>query len=143
MMVSLLIAGTVFYYIGKISDVNQIPSMDKIILLSSIIIYILGFSISWGPVAWIICSEVFPLEGREVGMTITTMINWTFAGLVMGFALSFMHAFGNFSILFMFAGFCLLSILFLKLFVPETKGISLEELEMKLKSGIPLRKIGK
>jgi len=34
--------------------------------------------------------EIFPLEGREVGMTINTMINWTFVGLVMNYALSFM-----------------------------------------------------
>jgi SP family galactose:H+ symporter-like MFS transporter len=75
-------------------------------------------------------------------MTITTMVNWTFAGLVMGNALSFMNAHGNASIFFVFGGFCLLAILFVAMFVPETKGITLEEMEFNLKAGVPLRRLG-
>ena len=62
-------------------------------------------------------------------MTITTMVNWLFAGVVMANALSFMELYGNASIFFVFAAFCLLSLFFLKLFVPETKNISLENIE--------------
>ncbi len=47
------------------------------------VVYIFGFAVSWSRVVWLVCSEIFPLEGREVGMTIATMVNWTFAGLVM------------------------------------------------------------
>ena len=112
------------------------------VLLISAIVYIFGFAVSWGPVVWLVCSEIFPLEGREVGMTITTMVNWTFAGLVMANALSFMERFGNASIFYVFAGFCVLAIVFVCLFVPETKGITLEELEFNLKSGVRLRELG-
>jgi SP family galactose:H+ symporter-like MFS transporter len=94
-------------------------------------------------VAWLVCSEIFPLEGREVGMTITTMVNWTFAGLVMANALSFMQAHGNSSIFYVFAGFCLLAIAFVAFYVPETKGITLEEMEFNLKNGVRLRDLGK
>jgi SP family galactose:H+ symporter-like MFS transporter len=106
------------------------------------VVYIFGFACSWGPVAWVVCSEVFPLKGREIGMTVTTMVNWTFAGLVMANALSFMRAFGNASIFFVFAGFCVLAIIFLKLFVPETKNVSLEKIEKDLENNVPLRQIG-
>lgn len=142
MMVTLASAGLAFMRIGNISDPSQIGMMPKMVLLISVIIYIFGFAVSWGPVAWLICSEVFPLEVREVGMTITTIVNWTFAGLVMGNALSFMKAHGSASIFFVFAAFCLLSMLFLKLFVPETKGVTLEEIEEKLKSGVALKNLG-
>ena len=98
---------------------------------------------SWGPVVWLVCSEIFPLEGREVGMTITTMVNWTFAGLVMNYALSFMNRFGNASIFYLFAGFCVVAIVFVAAFVPETKGITLEELEFNLKNGVRLRDLGR
>jgi SP family galactose:H+ symporter-like MFS transporter len=60
----------------------------------------------------------------------------------MGNALSFMNAHGNASIFFVFGGFCLLAILFVAMFVPETKGITLEEMEFNLKAGVPLRRLG-
>ncbi|MDQ5920886.1 MAG: transporter, family, galactose:H+ symporter, partial [Pseudomonadota bacterium] len=120
MMIAMFTAGMIFYLMGNITDPSQINMMPKVILLISAIIYIFGFAISWGPVAWIICSEVFPLECREFGMTITTMVNWTFAGIVMGNALNFMHTYGNFSIFIVFDGFCLVSMVFLKFFVQRS-----------------------
>ncbi|MEN9946313.1 MAG: hypothetical protein RLZZ293_699 [Pseudomonadota bacterium] len=142
MLITMIIAGFAFASIANISDPSLIPSDLKIMLLVAVVVYIFGFAISWGPVIWLVCSEIFPLEVREVGMTITTMVNWSFAGLVMANALSFMHKFGNASIFFVFAGFCLFSMLFLKLFVPETKGITLEHLEANLKNGTPLNQLG-
>lgn len=142
MILTMLSAGFAFQSIGTVSDPSLIGGGPKALLLVSIIIYIFGFAVSWGPVVWLVCSEIFPLEGREVGMTITTMVNWTFAGLVMNYALSFMNAFGNASIFYLFAGFCVVAILFVSLFVPETKGITLEELEFNLKKGVALKNLG-
>ncbi|OQA13256.1 MAG: Galactose-proton symporter [bacterium ADurb.Bin363] len=128
--------------IKEILNQTDRDATSKTILIISIIVYIFGFAVSWGPVVWLVCSEIFPLEGREVGMTITTMVNWTFAGLVMSNALTFMQVFGNASIFFLFSVFCILSIVFVALVVPETKGITLEQLELNLKSGKKLRDIG-
>lgn len=89
MCVTMLAAGFSFMAISGITDPAQIGGFPKFILLISIIVYIFGFAFSWGPVAWLICSEFFPLEGREVGLTITTMINWTFTGFVMQYSLTF------------------------------------------------------
>ncbi len=142
MVITMVASGLAFQAIGNISDPSLISGTPKMVLLVSTILYIFGFAVSWGPVVWLVCSEVFPLEGREVGMTITTMVNWTFAGLVMANALSFMRTFGNASIFYVFAGFCVVAILFVALFVPETKGITLEELEFNLKKGVRLRNLG-
>lgn len=142
MLLTMTTAGITFTQLNGIEP-SQIGNLPKMILLASVIVYIFGFAVSWGPVAWLVCSEVFPLEGREAGMTITTIVNWSFAGLVMGNALSFMHNHGNASIFFVFATFCGLAIVFLKFFVPETKGISLEQLEIKLKAGNALKNIGR
>ncbi len=143
MLVTMVASGLAFQSIGNVSDPSLIGGAPKMLLLISVIIYIFGFAVSWGPVVWLVCSEIFPLEGREVGMTITTMVNWTFAGLVMANALSFMSVYGNASIFYVFAGFCVLAILFVRLFVPETKKITLEELEFNLKKGVRLRDLGK
>jgi SP family galactose:H+ symporter-like MFS transporter len=142
MLVTMIAAGVTFQMVGSVSDPAMIGSTPKAVLLASVILYIFGFAVSWGPVVWLVCSEIFPLEGREIGMTITTMVNWTFAGLVMANALSFMQAHGNASIFYVFAGFCALAVVFVALFVPETKGITLEEMEFNLKNGVRLRDLG-
>jgi len=142
MLITMLAAGFAFQSIGSVSDPSLISGAPKTLLLISVIVYIFGFAVSWGPVVWLVCSEIFPLEGREVGMTITTMVNWTFAGLVMANALTFMKTYGNASIFFVFAALCVLAIVFVALFVPETKGITLEELEFNLKKGVRLRDLG-
>jgi len=53
-----------------------------------------------------------------------------------------MQAHGNASIFYVFAGFCALAVAFVALFVPETKGITLEEMEFNLKNGVRLRDLG-
>lgn len=136
MGITMLAAGLAFKYIGGVTDPTLISGTPKLVLLIAIIVYIFGFAVSWGPVAWLVCSEIFPLKGREIGMTITTMVNWTFAGLVMRYALSFMDVFGRPSLFYLFSGFCVLAIIFVAKFVPETKGITLEELEEKIKKNI-------
>ncbi|HJO93358.1 MAG TPA: sugar porter family MFS transporter [Victivallales bacterium] len=143
MGISMVTAGLSFLAIGNVTDPSLIGSVPKVILLISAVVYVLGFAFSWGPCVWLVCSEIFPIEGREIGMTLTTMVNWTFAAMVMGYSLTFMHLFGNYSIFILFAVFCGLAILFLKFFVPETKGISLEEIEFNLKKGKKLKDLGK
>jgi SP family galactose:H+ symporter-like MFS transporter len=79
---------------------------------------------------------------RELGMTVTTMVNWTFAGLLMDNALTFMQTYGNASIFFQFAVFCVLAVAFVAAFVPETKGVTLEQIEGNLKAGKKMRSLG-
>lgn len=142
MFTTMLAAGFTFQYISGIKDPALIGTIPKAILLISSIIYIFGFAIGWGPCVWLVCSEIFPLEGREVGMTITTMINWTFTGILMANALTFMKTYGNASIFYLFAFFTIISFFFVAFMVPETKGITLEKLEANLKNGKKLRKLG-
>jgi len=143
MFVTMIAAGVAFKMIGAQTDPAAIGLAPKVILIISAIVYIFGFAVSWGPVAWLVCSEVFPLKGREVGMTITTMVNWTFAGLLMDNALTFMKNYGNSSIFYLFAAFCVLAVIFVAGFVPETRGVTLEKIEENLKAGKRLRDLGK
>lgn len=139
MAISLLIVGFAFLSIVP----HQIPSnVIKVTLLLGVLVFIFGFACSWGPVAWVVCCEIFPLKGREIGVIVTTMVNWLFVGVVASTSLSIMRAWGNASIFFIFSGFCVLAMVFLKFFVPETKGIPLEEIELNLEHGRKLREIG-
>lgn len=97
-------------------------------------IYILGFAVSWGPLAWVMIGEIFPLSVRGIGTSIGSAANWIGNFIVSQFFLMLLAAFHNnvggpFAI---FAVFALLSIPFVIRFVPETKGRSLEEIEEEL-----------
>ncbi|GEO69151.1 sugar porter family MFS transporter [Levilactobacillus acidifarinae] len=98
-------------------------------------IYIFGFAISWGPIAWVLIGEIFPLSVRGIGSSIGSAANWIGNFLVSQFFLVLLDAFHNnvggpFAI---FAVFAVLSLFFVHYLVPETRGKSLEQIEMDLR----------
>ncbi|MED7788247.1 sugar porter family MFS transporter [Francisella sp. 19X1-34] len=141
-MATALIVVAICFYALDIAHVHS--AFPKYILLVACLVYIFGFACSWGPVAWIICSEIFPQNVREFGMTITTVVNWTFVWIVVAYSNVIMDAgaWGKPMIFVSYAIFCVIAVVFLKLFVPETKGVSLEKIEDNLISGKKLRDLG-
>jgi len=100
-----------------------------------IAIYIFGFAISWGPIAWVTIGEIFPLSVRGIGSSIGSAANWIGNFLVSQFFLVMLSYFHNnvggpFAV---FAVFAVLSMVFVHYLVPETRGKSLEEIEMELR----------
>ncbi|MFB5192153.1 sugar porter family MFS transporter [Alicyclobacillus fastidiosus] len=96
--------------------------------------YISFFSISWGPVVWVMLSEIFPLSIRGAGMGIGAVFNWA-ANLVV--SLTFPALLAKFGISALFISYGLvgvLSIIFVGKYVSETKGRSLEQIEMDLRN---------
>ncbi|XP_077989711.1 solute carrier family 2, facilitated glucose transporter member 8-like isoform X2 [Glandiceps talaboti] len=97
--------------------------------LTSMIVYIISFSLGWGAIPWLVMSEIFPSRARGVASGIATLVNWTCAFIV---TLTFVHmsdAMSNQGVFWFFAGVCFLGIVFVFFIVPETKGRSLEEIE--------------
>ncbi len=143
MLIALLIAGGIFHM--KIHEANLVGQY-KIILLFAVLLYIFAFAISLGPITWIIASEIFPLKTRDVGMTCAILVNWLSVGVVARFSgpiISSQGAVGATKIFFFFAACCLVGLFFVRLFVPETKGVSLEEIEKNLSMGKRMRHIGR
>ena len=100
-----------------------------------IAVYIFGFAISWGPIAWVTIGEIFPLSVRGIGSSIGSAANWIGNFLVSQFFLVMLAYFHNnvggpFAV---FAVFAVLSMFFVHYLVPETRGKSLEEIEMALR----------
>jgi SP family xylose:H+ symportor-like MFS transporter len=98
-------------------------------------IYIAGFSLSWGPVVWVMLAEIFPNSIRNRAMAIAVAAQWfmnwvvtvTFNIMDGSTALnaSFNHGFAY----WLYGGFSLLSLIFVWKFVPESKGVSLEAMK--------------
>jgi MFS transporter, SP family, galactose:H+ symporter len=107
-----------------------------------LLVFIIGFATSAGPLIWVLCSEVQPTKGRDFGIAASTLTNWV-ANFVVGLTfLSMLHSFGNGVTFGIYALFNLAFLFFTFFMVPETKGISLEGIEANLMSGKPLRRIG-
>ena len=139
MFITLVLIGTEFF---RIERGMQIHNLGPTIILGSCLVYLLAFGFSLGPLIWVICAEIFPLQVRDFGVTVTTMTNWIGNYFVVRFSLSIMNKWGGSTLFFSFAFFCLLGFVLIGRYTPETKGVSLEELESNLKKGKKLRDLG-
>jgi len=107
-----------------------------------LLIFIIAFAVSAGPLIWVLCSEVQPIEGRDFGIAISTFTNWT-ANFVVGLTfLSMLTGLGSGATFGVYAALNAAFVLITIFFVPETKGIALEAIEANLMAGKPLRQIG-
>ena len=97
--------------------------------VTSMIIYIAGFSVGWGALPWLLSSEIIPMRVRGVGMGMATFANFSFAAIVTGGFEGYQQSVRPWGTFWSFGIICLLSVVFVALFIPETKGKSLEEIE--------------
>ncbi|WP_157966293.1 sugar porter family MFS transporter [Oceanibium sediminis] len=93
--------------------------------------YIAFFAVSLGPLPWLYMSELFPLALRSRGMALASVANWAcnFA-VVFGFPVVVAH-FGAPATFAIFAAFCATGAVFSWVYAPETKGVTLEEIELR------------
>lgn len=135
-------------YIGLILMIVSLLLMsfglsgNKILLFSSMLLYVIGFGISLGPITWLMIAEIFPLSVRGVGSSLATAVNWISNGLV---AFGFIHLVQDMGLqgtILIFAVISVFSLLFIYYVVPETKGCTLEKIEHNLNSGVSAKALG-
>ncbi|MDA3921669.1 MAG: sugar porter family MFS transporter [Salinisphaera sp.] len=123
-------------HIGADSTVLQYTAMG------AVLVFVVGFAMSAGPLIWTLCAEIQPIQGRDFGIGASTGANWIGNYCVGQFFPVMLAGIGGpwtFGILALVNA---LFIVFVLKFVPETKGISLEKIEKNLLSGKPLKQIG-
>ena len=91
-------------------------------------IYEINFGYSWGPGAWVLVSEVFPLGVRAKGISIGGSSNWL-NNFAIGQATPDMVAAMSYGTFIFFGVVCFLAAGFVWWFVPETKNLTLEEMD--------------
>ena len=97
-------------------------------------VYIFFFAASWGPVVWVVTSEIYPLKVRAKCMSISTASNWILNfGIAYGTPYMVGEGPGNADlgpkIFFLWGGFCIVAIVFVYFMVYETSKLSLEEVD--------------
>jgi len=134
-------AGIAMFYLGiycKLSNsLNQLPPQDAgaNAAVAMIHIYAIFYGFSWNGIPWLYTSEILPTRVRTLGMAIGVCIQWL-SQFVVVYSLPYMIkgiGYGT----FIFFGTCtVLAFLFAWFFVPETKGVSIEDMGLLFGAGV-------
>lgn len=97
-----------------------------------ILTFIASHAVGQGAVIWVFISEIFPNSVRAAGQAWGTGTHWVFAALITMLGEVVIEAFPGWTVFAFFAAFMVLQLLFTHFMMPETKGVSLEELQDQL-----------
>ncbi len=116
---------------------------EQFFTVAMLLIFIVGFAMSAGPLIWTLCSEIQPLKGRDFGIGCSTLTNWVANAIVGWSFLPLLNGIGEARTFWLYAAFNAVFIVFTFWLVPETKGATLEAIERNLMAGKRLREIGR
>lgn len=98
-----------------------------------LVLYIAGYSASLGSLFWLVISEIYPLQIRSLAMSFVTAIQWSANLIVVLTFLSILNWIGPVYTFWMYAFMCIASFVFCYVAVPETRGITLEQIEANMR----------
>jgi sugar porter (SP) family MFS transporter len=101
------------------------------IVPACIFAFIAAHAVGQGAVIWVFISEIFPNRHRAEGQTLGCFTHWIFAALLTTFFPSIVTAFAPGCVFAFFCGMMVLQLVWVKFFVPETKGVPLEEMQKR------------
>ncbi|KAJ7476954.1 hypothetical protein B0H11DRAFT_2031380 [Mycena galericulata] len=130
---------------GQVAADGSVNLAAQRVLIAFVCFYIAFFATSWGPVAWVVTGEIFPLNIRAKGMSLSVASNWLWnfgigyatpylvdsstKGQPNGVATAALHV----KVFFIWGSTCLGCLVFAYFFIPETKGLSLEQIDLLYK----------
>lgn len=129
MTITLVVLGTFFYIRDDMHmDVSKLGWLP----LTSLMIYLLGFSLAFGPIPWLMMGEILPAKIRGGAASICTAFNWLCTFIVTKTFHNILVAIGPAGTFWLFGCICFIGLFFVVVCVPETRGKSLEQIENKL-----------
>nr|CAD1837231.1 unnamed protein product [Ananas comosus var. bracteatus] len=112
---------------AKLGDEGEMSEGYAYLVLVMIGVYVAGFGWSWGPLGWLVPSEIFPLEVRTAGQSITVAVSFLFTCVVAQTFLAMLCRLKA-GIFFFFGGWLLVMTAFVYLLLPETKNLPIEQI---------------
>ncbi len=108
------------------------PVQNGIGVLVALLMYISFFAASFAPVMWVIISEIYPNRIKGLAMSFSTAVSWLCTFLTVYFAPVIQGSLGLHYLFAIFGVFSIIAFVFVKFWIPETKGKSLEQIEKEL-----------
>lgn len=105
------------------------PSMGGHMVVVFLSIYVALYSFTWAPLTWVIVGEIFPLAIRGTGTGLASSFNWIGSFLVGLFFPVMAAAMSEYAVFAIFGAVCAFGVIFIRLWIPETRGRTLEEIE--------------
>jgi len=114
--------------------VSNTSTTLKTFAFIALITYVCAFSFGFGPITWILLSEIFPPSVKGRAMAVVTAVNWALNFVISASFLQLSNIFTLGGLYVMYSILCVISIVFVYMTVPETKGKSLEDVSKALKN---------
>ncbi|RFU78184.1 hypothetical protein TARUN_4065, partial [Trichoderma arundinaceum] len=108
--------------------------------IAFIAIFIFFFASTWGPGAWIVIGEIFPLPVRSRGVALSTASNWlwnTIISVITPYMVGTDKGNLKSSVFFIWGGLCTCAFVYAYFLIPETKGLSLEQVDKMMEETTP------
>jgi len=132
---TLMIIGSVGYILTLLGVAWAFSTgAEGVIVVAFVSAFVASHAIGQGAVIWVFISEIFPNSVRNSGMSFGSGTHWVFAAIITMVTLPVLEAFSAATVFFFFAFMMFLQLIWVLTKMPETKGVSLEELERKLTS---------
>ncbi|XP_049619220.1 solute carrier family 2, facilitated glucose transporter member 8 [Syngnathus scovelli] len=129
MVISTAAFGLYFYLMSRSSSPEEHHANMAWLALTSMAVFITGFALGWGPIPWLVMSEIFPVKVRGFASSVCVLTNWGMAFIITKSFQDMMTLLTSAGTFWLFSCMCLLSVVFTVVFVPETKGRTLEQIE--------------
>lgn len=119
-------------HVDLLAPVSMEPTNASVELawlaVGSMCLFTAGFAMGWGPIPWLLMSEIFPLHVKGVATGVCVLSNWLMAFLVTKEFSSLMEVLRPYGAFWLASAFCAVSVLFTLFCIPETKGKTLEQI---------------
>ena len=120
-----------------LSELGQAWTTPKIVTMLAYFLYIGGYQVGFGPISWLLISEIFPQEIRGRAVSVAILVNFG-ANSVCGFLLPVeVNLFGQQMAFLIYAVLLVWAMYFIQYYIPETKGLSLEKITTLFESSVP------
>ncbi|XP_065858916.1 sugar carrier protein C-like [Euphorbia lathyris] len=112
---------------GVSGNPGDLPTWYAGVVVFAICVYTAGFAYSWGPLGWLVPSEIFPLEVRSAAQSINVSVNMIFTfAIAQVFTTMLCHL--KFGLFIFFAACVVVMCTFMYYYLPETKGVPIEDM---------------
>ncbi|KAG8377799.1 hypothetical protein BUALT_Bualt08G0071200 [Buddleja alternifolia] len=132
MSISLLVVAVAFFLKGLVGEDSSLYGILGILSVVGVVCMIVSFSLGMGPIPWLIMSEILPVKIKGLAGSVATLLNW-FCSWVITMTAPLLLTWSSGGTFTMYTVMCVVTVAFVAIWVPETKGKTLEEIQQSFR----------